>query len=642
MAIGISYTGHDGRRVDFMAEGNPAPGSELDRIVRGADAGADEARRVLTPLSDAMRRARRPQGPDPRIDRAAGTVKLDLADHRPGTLADKVDVGGSIEAGRTGLKLKGEDATSGDGIYAKRNGERGFLTLDQIDDPKLKGGLVGEPDAMNRLAPSNKAEGESGAFAENMQSRTEAEVNEETGEVTFWEYTKKWDVTSGRRVGGVSGETKRKICSFFLGGGDRQITYWRHRELFSVVRSHYTDENGRMQYEFWMRVPKWGIRSKDDKELDGHSLVYSSDLDNNSYRCTGAYAFGDYGHYPQRPLNRPRKLVFDDGREALVDTFEERSMATLEDSTCNCWTYIGSSEDGAILGEPCPDGNITLYGAKAFYNVPFKKAYVEERDYSSGRFREVTPAHWSYETRERDIAVAMAKQYDRRELLRFLVSRGALIASAYQNEGYDSASYERIEYLDGVEIGRVREFDVYFQESYTALSFAPADYLENAPFSDDDGYFYNYDIEDYSQYTGDPMSYFPFMLDTWARKDVDYNFPESTNPYDNHYFYDEEYYDDFYWIGMADGYWTHIAQPVCKIEGWEIVDDMADSYASSDYIYKHGNRLFAAIENVEGDVLELDVTYYGMQFLSRVLSEDGVNRLSGIVLKNDLVMVKGK
>lgn len=447
MAIGISYTGHDGRRMDFAADGNPEPGSELDRIVRGADAGAGEVRRVMTPLADAMRRARRPQGPDPRIDKAAGTVKLDLADHRPGTLADKVDVGGSIEASQSGMRLKGDGEPRLDGLYAKKGGRRGFFSLDEIDDPNAKGGIVGEQDAANRFAASNKESGGNGAFSENMQSRTEAEVNEETGEVTFWEYTKRWDVTNGRRVGGVSGETKRKICSFFLeAGGDRQITLTRERAPFTVVRSHYKDENGETQYEYWVKCLKWGVHQNG-------SDYSASGIRNEGANYHGAYAFGSYGHYPQRPSDRPRKIELDSGREALVDLFEERSTSPTYNDNCNCWTYIGSSKE-------FPDGNFKLYGYFFEYDVPYKNNVININEASikiscpdlgaaygsyidpAVTLKTPTP---EYSFKKFRGMVVTAKQYDKRELLGYLVSQGGLVASAHTNDGFNE-SFETAEY----------------------------------------------------------------------------------------------------------------------------------------------------------------------------------------------------
>lgn len=364
MAIGVSYMGHDGRRADFTTEGNPTPGSALDQLVRGGTGG-----NPLTPLAEQMRRARRPQAPDPRTDKAAGTVRLSEADRRPGTLMEKMKRGGSVVASENGVCLKGEEQVAGNGVYAKHGEKQGFLTLDEIDDPNAKGGVVGEADSQNRLTPSNKTSSDKeGAFGVNMQSRTEAEVNEETGEVTFWEYTKRLDVTSGRRVGEVGGETKRKICSFFL-GGERQITIGGPRFPFTVMRSNFKDENGKTQYEFWVKCLKWGIEQVPNFYTDYTYIkancffVGARNLNYNHYfniPISGTYPFGEYGDYPRRPSNRPRLLRFDSKRYALADLFEERSLDVALGNNCNCWTYVGSSVEGVFGGHA--DGNFDLYG----------------------------------------------------------------------------------------------------------------------------------------------------------------------------------------------------------------------------------------------------------------------------------------
>lgn len=388
MAIGVSYIGHDGRRQDFSTDGNPMPGSALDNLVRG---NGNTTGNPLSPLADAMRRARRPMTPDPRIDKAAGTVKLTASDSHPAPLDEKLARGSSIVVAHDGLKLKGERPGVNNGFYAKKDGEQGFLSLDEIDNPNLKGAIIGEPDQQHRLDASNKMAGVNEAFGVNMQSRTEAEVNEDTGEVTFWEYTKRWDVTQGRRVGGVSEETKRKICSFFL-GSERQITIGSRKKLFSVVRSHFTDEDGKIQYEFWVKNLKWGKERRIAAQYRDDEPIYRSDLENSQlmqnsilsytdyYVCRlaygGSYPFGEYGHYPRRPADRPRLLKFDDGRMAIADFFEERSGDIVIDDDCNCWTYVGSSVEG-VFGGNHRDGNFSLYGYE--YTYYMDQTYLSEQ-----------------------------------------------------------------------------------------------------------------------------------------------------------------------------------------------------------------------------------------------------------------------
>ena len=239
MAIGVSYTGHDGRRIDFTTDGNPAPGSDLDQIVRAPDTGRDEASSALTPLADAMRRARRPAVPDPRIDKAAGTVKLNSADHSPGTLEEKLATDGSLEASFYGLRLKGE-GPGADGVYSKINGDAAYRSLDEIDNPKIKGGIVGEPDPANNLAVSNKSSG-NGAFGSRIQSRTEADAVTKPGVITLYEYTRMLDVTAGRRVGELSGETKRRIADIPV--GEHVVHPWQVEVVIPAKEDGDENEN---------------------------------------------------------------------------------------------------------------------------------------------------------------------------------------------------------------------------------------------------------------------------------------------------------------------------------------------------------------------------------------------------------------
>ena len=214
--IGVSYTGVDGKRREFSTDGNPAPGSELDNIVRGRGTLAQRM-----PINQAIRNARFPKAPNKQLDEAAGTVKLNEYDREPGPLSKKVAIAGSVTAGPYGLCLKGEENGIGEGsrIYAVKDGQRGFMTLDEIDDPKVTGRRVGPSIGCDSLEPvSGDEASEGGAYVTQFQTRTAME--ERDGKVYIYEFTADQEMTAGNRVKRVSGERRRLVMMIDTEGGE--------------------------------------------------------------------------------------------------------------------------------------------------------------------------------------------------------------------------------------------------------------------------------------------------------------------------------------------------------------------------------------------------------------------------------------
>lgn len=96
-------------------------------------------------------------------------------------------------------------------------------------------------------------------------------------------------------------------------GDDTNLMFGGMKADFSLFRSHYDNENGETQYEFWM------------KHLDPNAPVDWTELHVN------------------RPSGRPTKITFDSERTAIVSYVSYHGL-----------TYVGGSELH-------PDGNFTLY-----------------------------------------------------------------------------------------------------------------------------------------------------------------------------------------------------------------------------------------------------------------------------------------
>lgn len=130
--------------------------------------------------------------------------------------------GASVVNTRFGLALKGEEndpTVAGRKVYSSVDGSKGFHSLDEID-PDAGGRRVGAPLACDNDDPvSDSVDGFDGeSFRTPMLSRLILRVDEVTGQLTLFEYQTELMASRGRRVYGVSGESRKVVGTWFPGG----------------------------------------------------------------------------------------------------------------------------------------------------------------------------------------------------------------------------------------------------------------------------------------------------------------------------------------------------------------------------------------------------------------------------------------
>lgn len=230
--ISVSYSDGESNRM-FDLDGIPAAGSEAAGLLglRRAELGA------LPDLGVPMLRLPSRQQPEPGRSETPTDekVKLSSSDFSAGYLSEKLDKRGSIDAGTSGIKLKGDqDSPSRDiRMYSVENGRRSFRTLREIDsdeDGSLVGGTkigLDEPD------DSSIGPGRNGGFKKRTVSRTEltSEPVGQTGLMLFKmiEFYEIWTFSKGGRLVACSGERRRIVNSFTIdpnpksGGGEYEV-----------------------------------------------------------------------------------------------------------------------------------------------------------------------------------------------------------------------------------------------------------------------------------------------------------------------------------------------------------------------------------------------------------------------------------
>lgn len=129
--------------------------------------------------------------------------------------------GASVVNTRFGLALKGEEndpTVAGRKVYSSVDGAKGFHSLDEID-PDAGGRRVGAPLACDNDDPvSDSVDGFDGeSFRTPMLSRLILRVDEATGQLTLFEYQTELMASRGRRVYGVSGESRKVVGTWFPG-----------------------------------------------------------------------------------------------------------------------------------------------------------------------------------------------------------------------------------------------------------------------------------------------------------------------------------------------------------------------------------------------------------------------------------------
>lgn len=129
--------------------------------------------------------------------------------------------GSSVVNTRSGLALKGEEndpTVAGSKVYSSVNGAKGFHSLDEVD-PDAGGRRVGAPFGCDDDdAVADFIEGFDGEpFRAPVLSRLKLHIDKVTGQLTLFEYQKELTASKGRRVYGVSGESRRVVGTWFPG-----------------------------------------------------------------------------------------------------------------------------------------------------------------------------------------------------------------------------------------------------------------------------------------------------------------------------------------------------------------------------------------------------------------------------------------
>lgn len=205
--IGVSYTGHDGRREDFGVTGAEELASRMSGLAgRSVQERANDAQGLLREARRAaLSKRQQPDAPAAR---------------------EKVMPGGSVVRGMDGgLCLRGEEMgplVPGRKLYAAKDGGKGFFSLDEIDPP-LHGAVVGKnvgDDTQSLDADkAEKSLPDGAAWAMRVMTDERAKKDEDTGLVTVFKYFRKLFFSAAGRVVGCSGEWREVSYAFLAGGG---------------------------------------------------------------------------------------------------------------------------------------------------------------------------------------------------------------------------------------------------------------------------------------------------------------------------------------------------------------------------------------------------------------------------------------
>ncbi len=216
--IGVSYTGHDGRKASFGVQGAE------DAASRMAGLTGKTLRETVSDAQGLLRMARKPapqQQPQP-----------------PAQRRERVMPGGSVVRAPDGaICLRGEELNPlvpGIKVFGAKNGDKGFFSLDEIDPP-LHGAVVGKnvgDDSQSLDADGQKKDAPDGAaWAMRVQTDERADKDNATGLITVYKYFRRiYFSASGRAVG--CSEEWREVAFSFLPGAGAEAT-WCVRPTFN-------------------------------------------------------------------------------------------------------------------------------------------------------------------------------------------------------------------------------------------------------------------------------------------------------------------------------------------------------------------------------------------------------------------------
>ena len=214
--IGVSFTGHDGRKSSFSVQGAEEAASRMAGLTGSIREAQSDAQGVLQAARRAMESV--PQQAQPPRQR------------------ERVMPGGSVVRGMDGaLCLRGEEAgplVPGTKVYGAKDGGKGFYSLDEIDPP-VHGPVVGRAvgdDSQSFDASDAKKDGPDGtAWATRYLTDEKWEQDKVTGLITVYKYFRlKYYSALGRAIG-CSEEWREVAFSFLPGAGGGK---WCVRPVF--------------------------------------------------------------------------------------------------------------------------------------------------------------------------------------------------------------------------------------------------------------------------------------------------------------------------------------------------------------------------------------------------------------------------
>lgn len=205
--IGVSFTGHDGRKSSFSVQGAEEAASRMAGLTGSIREAQSDAQGVLQAARRAMESV--PQQAQPPRQR------------------ERVMPGGSVVRGMDGaLCLRGEEAgplVPGTKVYGAKDGGKGFYSLDEIDPPVL-GPVVGKEvgDGSQSLDPDDAGKDAPDGTAWSMRVQTDERADKDiaNGLITVFKYFRMLHFSAAGRVIGCSGEWREVAFSFLPGAGE--------------------------------------------------------------------------------------------------------------------------------------------------------------------------------------------------------------------------------------------------------------------------------------------------------------------------------------------------------------------------------------------------------------------------------------
>ena len=215
--IGVSFTGHDGRKASFSVQGAEDAASRMAALTGGS-------------LREAMNDS---QG----LVRAARVPGRQAPQSVPQQQRTPVLPGGSVVRSNEGaLCLRGEEGNPlvvGTKVYAAKDGGKGFFSFDEIDPPVV-GAVVGKEvgDGSQSLDPNDARKDAPDGTAWSMRVQTDelADKDQATGLITVFKYFRLLHFSASGRVVGCSGEWREVAFSFLPGTGGGE---WCVRPVFA-------------------------------------------------------------------------------------------------------------------------------------------------------------------------------------------------------------------------------------------------------------------------------------------------------------------------------------------------------------------------------------------------------------------------